>query len=48
MSDSPDKYARRQAKSSSISTVIGISLVLFMLGMLSILVLNAQKLSDRS
>jgi len=46
MSDSPDKYARRQARSSSISTVIGISLVLFMLGMLSILVLNAQKLSN--
>ncbi len=46
MSDHPDKYAKRRARSSAISTVIGISLVLFMLGILSVLLLNAQKLSS--
>ncbi|NEN24576.1 ABC transporter permease [Cryomorpha ignava] len=46
MAASPDKYARKRARSSAISTVIGISLVLFMLGILSVLVLNARKLSD--
>src|SRR5690554_216632 len=45
MSTSPDKYAKKRARSSAISTVIGIALVLFMLGILSVLVLNAQKLS---
>lgn len=45
MAASPDKYARKRARSSAISTVIGIALVLFMLGILSVLVLNAQKLS---
>ena len=46
MSTSPDKYAKKRARSSAISTVIGIALVLFMLGILSVLVLNAQKLSN--
>ncbi len=46
MADAPDKYARRRARSSTISTVIGISLVLYMLGILSVLLLNAQKLSN--
>lgn len=45
MAASPDKYARKRARSSAISTVIGIALVLFMLGILSVLVLNARKLS---
>lgn len=45
MATSPDKYARKRARASAISTVIGIALVLFMLGILSVLVLNAQKLS---
>lgn len=45
MATAPDKYAKRRARSSAISTVIGISLVLFMLGILSVLLLNAQKLS---
>ncbi|MFT5596304.1 MAG: cell division transport system permease protein [Flammeovirgaceae bacterium] len=45
MAYTPDKYARRRARTSAVSTVIGISLVLFMLGILSILILNAQKLS---
>lgn len=46
MAATPDKYARRRARSSAISTIIGISLVLFMLGILSVLLLNAQKLSS--
>jgi cell division transport system permease protein len=46
MASPPDKYARKRARSSAVSTVIGISLVLFMLGMLCVLVLNARKLSN--
>lgn len=46
MATSPDKFAKRRARSSAISTVIGISLVLFMLGILAVLILNAQKLSN--
>lgn len=45
MASSPDKYARKRARSSAVSTVIGIALVLFMLGILGILVLNARQLS---
>jgi cell division transport system permease protein len=41
-----EKYARRKAQSSYFSTVISISLVLFMLGTLGLIVLHAQKLSD--
>ncbi len=46
MASSPDKFARRRARSSAVSTVVGISLVLFMLGILTVLILNAQKLSN--
>lgn len=46
MAASPDKYARKRARTSAVSTVIGIALVLFMLGILSVLVLNARKLSN--
>jgi len=38
--------SRSKARSSSISTVVGISLVLFMLGTLSFVLINAKKLSD--
>ena len=38
--------SRSKARSSSISTVVGISLVLFMLGILSFALINANKLSD--
>jgi cell division transport system permease protein len=41
-----EKYARRKAQSSYFSTVISISLVLFMLGALGLIVLHAKKLSD--
>jgi cell division transport system permease protein len=40
-----DKYAKRRAKSSAASTIIGISLVLFMIGAMALLLLNARKLS---
>lgn len=45
MSSNPEKYAKRRAQTSAFSTIIGISLVLFMLGILAVLILNARKLS---
>lgn len=41
-----EKYARRKLKSSYLSTVISVSLVLFMLGLLGLVILHAKKLSD--
>jgi cell division transport system permease protein len=41
-----DNYSKRKLFSSSITTVISLSLVLFMLGLLGVIVLNAQKLSN--
>lgn len=38
--------SKSKARSSSVSTIVGISLVLFMLGMLSFVLINAKKLSD--
>lgn len=46
MSKEEKKVARKSIRTSYISTVISISLVLFMLGLLGLIVLNAQKLSD--
>lgn len=46
MGYNPEKISQQGARTSSISTVIGISLVLFMLGTLGLILLNAQKLSD--
>jgi len=46
MASSNEKYARRKAQTSYFSTVISISLVLFMLGALGLIVLHAKKLSD--
>jgi cell division transport system permease protein len=43
---SSKSISRSKARSSSISTVVGISLVLFMLGTLSFVLINAKKLSD--
>lgn len=40
-----DKYAKRRARSSAASTIIGIALVLFMIGTLALLLLNARQLS---
>lgn len=41
-----DKYTSRKLKSSYISTIVSISLVLFTLGILGIIILNAKQLSD--
>jgi len=41
-----DKYSKRKLIGSAITTVISLSLVLFMLGLLGITVLNARKLSN--
>jgi cell division transport system permease protein len=41
-----DKYSKRKLLGSAITTIISLSLVLFMLGLLGIIILNARKLSD--
>lgn len=46
MSISEDKYAKRRNRTAAITTVISISLVLFMLGLISLMVLNANKMSN--
>jgi cell division transport system permease protein len=46
MSTSFDKYQKRKLISSYISVVISIALVLFLLGLLGMLVLNAKTISD--
>lgn len=40
-----DKYAKRRARSSAASTIVGMALVLFMIGALALLLLNARELS---
>jgi cell division transport system permease protein len=40
-----DKYSKRRLRSSAATTVVSISLVLFMLGLLGLLILNARKVS---
>ncbi|MGE5423750.1 MAG: cell division protein FtsX [Syntrophothermus sp.] len=46
MSPKPEKYQRRKARASYVTSTISITLVLFMLGVLGLLVLQAKKLSD--
>ena len=41
-----ENISRKSTRSSAVSTVIGISLVLFMLGSLGLILLNAKKLSE--
>ena len=41
-----DKYSKRRLAGSSITTVVSLSLVLFMLGLLGIIILNTNKLAD--
>ncbi len=41
-----DKYNRKRLNSSYITTIVSITLVLFMLGLLGLIVLHAKKLSD--
>jgi cell division transport system permease protein len=45
MSKQDDKHTRRRLKSSYITTVISISLVLFMLGLIGMVLLHGQRLS---
>jgi cell division transport system permease protein len=46
MASGKDKIAKRRMRGSYVTTVVGIALVLFMLGSLGLIMLNAQKLSD--
>ncbi|MFM7053940.1 MAG: cell division protein FtsX [Bacteroidota bacterium] len=46
MSESNNPLARKALRSSNVSTVVSISLVLFMLGVLGVLVMHASKISD--
>jgi len=46
MANNEDRLSRRRLQSSTATTIISISLVLFMLGLLGLIVLHAQKLSD--
>lgn len=46
MPASEEKYSRRRYQSSYITTLVSITLVLFMLGLLGLTVLHAKKLSD--
>ena len=46
MARQEDKYTRRRLQSSYITTVVSISLVLFMLGLLGLIIFHAKKLSD--
>lgn len=46
MSNSFEKYQKRRLRSSYISVIISISLVLFLLGLLGLLVLNTKKVAN--
>lgn len=46
MANKEEKYNRRRLKGSYFTTVVSISLVLFMLGILGLIILHTQKLSD--
>ena len=46
MLSSEEKFAKKKLRTTYISTVISIALVLFMLGLLGLILLNAKKLSD--
>jgi cell division transport system permease protein len=41
-----DNYSKRKLVGSSLTTVVSLSLVLFMLGLLGVIILNARKLSN--
>lgn len=46
MASNHEKYSQRRLKTSYASTVVGITLVLYMLGLLGLIILHANKLSD--
>jgi cell division transport system permease protein len=47
MSTQEEKFNKRRLKTSYITTVVSISLVLFMLGMLGLIIMHAQKISNQ-
>jgi cell division transport system permease protein len=46
MAAGDDKYAKRKLKTSYLSTIVGITLVLYMLGLLGLIIMHAKSLSD--
>ena len=46
MAKPEDKYAKRKLKTSYLSTVVSITLVLYMLGLLWLIIMHSKKLSD--
>src|SRR5690242_14320869 len=46
MAEPENKVAKRRLRSSYISSIVSISLVLFMMGLLGLVVLDAKKISD--
>lgn len=46
MATQEEKYAKRRLKGSYITTIVSISLVLFMLGLFGLVILHTKKLSD--
>jgi len=46
MAVNEDKYSKRRKKTSYLSTIVGMTLVLYMLGLLGLIVMHAKKLSD--
>lgn len=42
-----DKYSKRRLASSTFTTIVSISLVLFMLGLVGMFILNAKKITDK-
>jgi cell division transport system permease protein len=46
MADIREKYSQRRLKTSFASTIVGVTLVLYMLGLLGLLIMHANKLSD--
>ncbi len=46
MAQKEDNYNRRRLQTSYITTIVSITLVLFMLGLLGLIILHAKKLSD--
>jgi len=46
MSGTENKHSKRRLRSSYLTTIISISLVLFMLGMLGLIILNAKQISN--
>jgi cell division transport system permease protein len=43
---SAEKYSRRSLQSSSVTTIVSLSLVLFMLGLVGLILLNTKKIAD--